>query len=628
MYVNVAFTLPTPQRASVVRWASVLVATLIALCVLAGPGMKEAAAAPGVAVSEGAAPIAAAAFPTVERFQLASVGLAAASVRPAQLGALGDLTCLALAAVCRVAESTVGQVAGFVADQAIGLAESAFDLVVGRALEGVNQALATVVGLMATQLFERSTGTGGNSAQARVTDGSFREVYGRTMSIGLVICLPMLLLAIIQALITQKVGQLMRSLLLVLPAAIIGMYAGVWMVSKGIEITDGMADFLAQGATEDINRFTEGLVAFGSAVGFTGAFGPTGVGLGNFVMSAIAMGFVVIASFFIWMTMMVRDMGVLIATLFLPLGLAMGIWPAAMKWTKRLAELLLAFIFAKVLIVGVLALAAALLAGEGSDFESARSEWSSVRNALREANASASPSAACNPVYADCSTTPTVVGGDGALYNAAGATTTVPRGARGVWSTVTADNPEVTQEEGQSITRLILGGMVLFLAAFAPFTVLKMVPIAEAGMAAALEGREKQFTEKAKASGNNLMGKANMALGMAVNGKNLKTDNSKTSNPAPTTAPTPPSGSSTKSSSTNNSLPSGDGGDGGGGGGAAQVPAPTQASAPAPAAPAAVGGTNTTGGSGSRSTRPGGGSSPGGAPPRAVGPSSGKVAPK
>jgi hypothetical protein len=74
---------------------------------------------------------------------------------------------------------------------------------------------------------------------------------------------------------------------------------------------------------------------------------------------------VLLGGFSIWIEMLLRAAAIYAAVMFLPLGFASMVWPAAWKWAKRGIEFLVAIIFAKVLIVAIIALAASGLANSG-----------------------------------------------------------------------------------------------------------------------------------------------------------------------------------------------------------------------------------------------------------------------
>ncbi len=73
----------------------------------------------------------------------------------------------------------------------------------------------------------------------------------------------------------------------------------------------------------------------------------------------------IVGAFFVWLELLVRSAAVTAAVFFLPMILAGLVWPSALRWTKRLIEILVALILSKFVIVAVISLATAALADPG-----------------------------------------------------------------------------------------------------------------------------------------------------------------------------------------------------------------------------------------------------------------------
>jgi type IV secretion system protein TrbL len=114
-----------------------------------------------------------------------------------------------------------------------------------------------------------------------------------------------------------------------------------------------------------------GLVEHGSGISIGAALARLGTALG---LSAVAGGGVVavvgvvllalvgaLAALVLWLELALRDVLVLVATAFLPLGLAGLLWPKTASWLRRLGEILTAIAISKLVIVVVLVLGAAAL---------------------------------------------------------------------------------------------------------------------------------------------------------------------------------------------------------------------------------------------------------------------------
>ena len=90
-------------------------------------------------------------------------------------------------------------------------------------------------------------------------------------------------------------------------------------------------------------------------------------------------GTMAIVAFVLWVELAVRSAAVAAATLFLPLALAGLAWPATTHWARRLGETLAALVLMKLVIAGVLSLAATAIGSHsgipGSSKGSPYSAW-------------------------------------------------------------------------------------------------------------------------------------------------------------------------------------------------------------------------------------------------------------
>ena len=77
---------------------------------------------------------------------------------------------------------------------------------------------------------------------------------------------------------------------------------------------------------------------------------------------------IVIAAIGVWLELLLRQVAIYAALLFFPLALAGLIWPATSRWARRLTEILVSLIFAKLVIVALLSLGASGLASGGEGF--------------------------------------------------------------------------------------------------------------------------------------------------------------------------------------------------------------------------------------------------------------------
>ncbi|MBY5161475.1 hypothetical protein [Salsipaludibacter albus] len=219
------------------------------------------------------------------------------------------------------------------------------------ALAGIVEFVIDGTGWLLGQL----TGLIDGSTRPDVTSGWFRGAYGDMAAIALLGLLPFLLLAIIQGIVRQDLGQLVRSAFVFVPLAALGTGAAVVVVDMLVTITDGMSNWIGRNMGSDLNDFATGL---GTAVAALAL--PTGGAAAGFaaLLGAIVVGF---ATFVIWLELVLRQGAIYVAVLFLPLGFMAMVWPATAHWLRRLVQGLVAIILSKFVIVAVMALAATAL---------------------------------------------------------------------------------------------------------------------------------------------------------------------------------------------------------------------------------------------------------------------------
>ena len=187
----------------------------------------------------------------------------------------------------------------------------------------------------------------------------FDERYRFMIGLAALVLLPMLLIATVRAVVTQDLSQLVRSFFVYLPVAVLGTFVAVHITQALLSITDSMSEAVARNVAGDVSQIFD-------AVGGTlsGSAGTTGPAIPSFAIFFGAL-LLVIGSFFVWLELLVRSAAVTAAVFFLPMILAGLVWPAAMQWTKRLIEILVALIVSKFVIVAVISLATAALADPG-----------------------------------------------------------------------------------------------------------------------------------------------------------------------------------------------------------------------------------------------------------------------
>lgn len=236
--------------------------------------------------------------------------------------------------------SPVGQVGAHLAEAGVG---SFLGGVTSWVLDGARGTVAEVA--------SRVVG-----ADPQVSAAWFGGVWAAMLRLAAACAAPMLVAACIQAVIRQEPALVARAVAWQLPLAGALAVSSVWIVEKGLAAVDGMCAYLVA-AVPGGRSLSSALPAAVAGETFPG--GQAGGLLAGLVA--------VVAGFALWLELTVRDVAIYAATLFLPLGLATMVWPAASRLARRLAETVAALVLSKFVIVAVLVLSAAALGGAGPD---------------------------------------------------------------------------------------------------------------------------------------------------------------------------------------------------------------------------------------------------------------------
>ena len=205
------------------------------------------------------------------------------------------------------------------------------------------------------------------TASPNVQAGWFQGQYAAMVAVAAALALPLLLLAVIQAVWRQDMWILLRAAFGYLPMAFILAAAAIVATQLLIEITDDLSAMIVSSLGSDSTNLLESVGdAYKAALDNNAddAIPLFGIFLGAIILA--------VGAFVLWLEMIIRDAAVYIALFFLPLTFVAMIWPATSRWAKRLVELLVAVVFAKFVVVAIISLASAAitnttLAGPASD---------------------------------------------------------------------------------------------------------------------------------------------------------------------------------------------------------------------------------------------------------------------
>lgn len=187
----------------------------------------------------------------------------------------------------------------------------------------------------------------------------FQPNYRLMVAVGVAFLAPLLLLAAVWSLLRHDVAGLVRTVVVKLPVAAMGMVAATWLVNLLVAITDNLSAFVGSSIGGSGERFGSGVAHLMEAGLVTG-----NGGLAGFLAFLVAL-FIALFALALWIELVVRQAAVVAATLFLPLGFAGLVWESTAHWLRKLAEGLLAFILAKFVITAVVAVGASAMAAGG-----------------------------------------------------------------------------------------------------------------------------------------------------------------------------------------------------------------------------------------------------------------------
>ncbi|HUZ19955.1 MAG TPA: hypothetical protein VMU75_05220 [Acidimicrobiales bacterium] len=176
--------------------------------------------------------------------------------------------------------------------------------------------------------------------------------------IGALLALPFLVLAAVHALVRQDVGLLLRAALVRLPLAVLLGAGAAQLVELALAATDELSSSLAGANGAPARTLVAHLVTV------LAGSGPGAAPLAGFAGLLIA-GSAAVVALVLWLELVVRSAAVAVATLFLPIALAGIVWPASAHWARRLGETIAALVLSKLVVVGVLTLAASTLVDRG-----------------------------------------------------------------------------------------------------------------------------------------------------------------------------------------------------------------------------------------------------------------------
>jgi type IV secretion system protein TrbL len=277
------------------------------------------------------------------------------------MGVLGG----ALGGVGAAAAQSVGQAVGQAVGQPVGqpvggVAAGTASQLAGFGAGAVLGAISDWVVSAAQWILSQVGGALSSSTRPGLSAHWFASHYEVMAGAAAFVVVPLLLVCTMQAVLRQDPSPLVRSALVQLPLALLLAAVAVQLVQLGLAAVDALSRTVAASAGNDIAKLL-GDVAAGLQAPATAGGAPA------FVVFVAAL-VLVLASFALWIELIVRTAAIYVAVLFLPLALAGLVWHSSAHWARRLAETLAALVLSKLVVVGVLSLGAAALAGGRAGF--------------------------------------------------------------------------------------------------------------------------------------------------------------------------------------------------------------------------------------------------------------------
>jgi hypothetical protein len=246
---------------------------------------------------------------------------------------------------------------GYVCDAVGGLAGSAADAAGDFVMRGVTVWVTNAAVWVTGKVGQLIDATASPDVRAAWFTGQYRAMLG----VAGLLALPMLLLAVIQALLRQDVWILLRSAFGYLPMAFILAGAAIVGTDLLISITDDLSAMVTRGLGRGSRNLLQSVGdAYSTAIedDSDGAVPLFGVFLGAIILA--------IGAFVLWLEMVIRDAAIYIALFFVPLTFVAMIWPATGRFARRLVEFLVVVILAKLVIVAIIGLASAAITNGGA----------------------------------------------------------------------------------------------------------------------------------------------------------------------------------------------------------------------------------------------------------------------
>jgi hypothetical protein len=179
----------------------------------------------------------------------------------------------------------------------------------------------------------------------------FSAYYWRMAAVAVLLTLPFLFAAAIQAMLRSDITLLARSAFGYLPVGLLAVGIATPLTALLLAGSDEMSAIISSAGGHGATAILERAVPVGLVAGGTSSL---------FVAFFVSL-FTVAGAVTLWVELLIREAAVYVIVLMLPLFFASMVWPARRIWTVRAVELLVALILSKFAILAVLSLGGAAL---------------------------------------------------------------------------------------------------------------------------------------------------------------------------------------------------------------------------------------------------------------------------
>lgn len=182
---------------------------------------------------------------------------------------------------------------------------------------------------------------GMNTEEPDVFSNFYRGNYVLTLRLGVIITVPMLFVATINAVLKGGRRELLNTYLVGLPVSILGAVAALGLCSVLQKVDQRICDWFWPQLNVDLRTWTNTLLEFDNEA----------VALINALVMMCLMIAIIVMSWGLYNELVFRILMIYLTLLFLPLALAVWVFESTRKWAIVILEFIIVMIFAKAVMI-------------------------------------------------------------------------------------------------------------------------------------------------------------------------------------------------------------------------------------------------------------------------------------